>query len=420
MPISTINSNSIKDGTVIAADILDGTISSSKLVASNIAGDRIAANTLSNTVFQTGSVESYMRAQGTSSVFAGMRNRIINGAMVIDQRQLGASVTPADNQYSLDRWHTQVAQSSKLTIQKMDSANSSATGYESGSAPAGFNNSLKVTSLSSYSVVTGDYFAVDQCIEAYNLIDLNWGTANAKSVTLSFWVKSSLTGTFGGAIANGAFNRSYPFTYTIIAANTWEQKFITIPGDTSGTYGTTNGRGAYVQFALGTGTTYSGTPGAWTATAYTSATGATSVVGTNAATWYITGVQFEAGSTATPFEYRHYGIELDLCQRYFEISNTNSNTPFQVGSAISSTAFYISYPFRIVKRTESPSITLGSYTNWNVYSNGGYRTVTSTNVDVYNARFFNFALNGSGWTSGDSGVSRYTSSDFAIQISAEL
>jgi hypothetical protein len=247
--------------------------------------------------------------------------------MSIDQRNAGASVTPTDNQYSLDRWHTQVSQTSKMTIQKMDSANSSATGYEVNSAPAGFTNSLKVTSSSAYSVVTGDYFAVDQCIEAFNLIDLNWGTANAKSVTLSFFVKSSLTGTFGGAIANGAFNRSYPFTYTIVAANTWEQKSITIPGDTTGTYGTTNGRGIYVQFGLGSGSTYSGTPGAWAATAYITATGATSVVGTNAATWYVTGVQLEEGSQATPFEYRHFTTELQLCQRYYEKVVTGTGTP---------------------------------------------------------------------------------------------
>jgi hypothetical protein len=415
MPISTINNKSIADGTVIAADILDGTISSSKLVSANIAGDRIAANTLSNTVFQTGSVESYMRAQGT---FAGNRNRIINGAMLIDQRQSGASVTPVDNQYSLDRWHTQVAQSAKLSIQKMDSANSSATGYESGSAPAGFTNSLKVTSLSSYSVVTGDYFAVDQPIEAYNLVDLNWGTANAKTVTLSFWVKSSLTGTFGGAIANGAFNRSYPFTYTIVAANTWEQKFITIPGDTSGTYGTTNGRGVYVQFGLGSGSTYSGTPGSWSGTAYITSTGATSVVGTNAATWYLTGVQFEAGSTATPFENRQFGTELQLCQRYFWRSTTSTYNAIAAGVCSSGTDsnIYVQYPTAM---RASPTF---SYNGTVYIGTTGARGITSiaANYGGLNSARLD-TLVASGLTAGhgcilftENGASNY------IQASAEL
>jgi hypothetical protein len=313
-----------------------------------------------------------------------MRNRIINGDMRIDQRNSGASVTPTDNQYSLDRWHTQVSQTSKMTIQKMDSANSSATGYEANSAPAGFTNSLKVTSSSAYSVITGDYFAVDQCIEAFNLIDLNWGTANAKSVTLSFFVKSSLTGTFGGAIANGAFNRSYPFTYTIVAANTWEQKSITIPGDTTGTYGTTNGRGIYVQFGLGVGSTYSGTAGSWTASGLVSATGAVSVVGTNGATWYVTGVQLEEGSQATPFEYRHFGTELALCQRYYEVLTYNANGEIASSYLLTST-FYKSYWYFKVNKRASPTITLvsGSWSNQTPTANPQVEAVLFTNSSGY-------------------------------------
>ena len=323
---SSVTATELADGAVTNAK-LAGSITSDKissvsgasLIANTIAvntvsGNVIVANTVSNSAFATGTIENYLRSQ---TLDFGMRNRIINGDMRIDQRNAGANTTPTDGAYTLDRWHTQVSQTAKMTIQKMDSANSSATGYESGSAPSGFANSLKVTSLSGYSVGASDYFAVDQCIEAFNLIDLNWGTANAKSVTISFWVKSSLTGTFGGCITNGAFNRSYPFTYTISSANTWEQKSVVIPGDTSGTYGTTNGRGIYVQFGLGAGSTYSGTAGSWSANGYTSATGGTSVVGTNAATWYITGVQLEEGSVPTPFEYRQYGTELQLCQRYF-------------------------------------------------------------------------------------------------------
>jgi hypothetical protein len=237
----------------------------------------------------------------------GFRNRIINGAMVIDQRNAGASVT-ASSSYTLDRWKTDNSQSSKFTVQQ---------NAGSVTPPVGFINYLGVTSSSAYSVLTGDFFAISQRIEGLNVSDLGWGTASAASVTVSFWVYSSLTGTFGGSFRNNANNRSYPFTYTISVANTWEQKSVTIPGDTSGTWLTTNGIGIVLAFGLGAGSTFSGTAGAWAGSNFISATGATLVVGTNGATWYVTGVQLEKGSTATSFDYRPYGTELALCQRYY-------------------------------------------------------------------------------------------------------
>ena len=240
----------------------------------------------------------------------GMVNRIINGAMVIDQRNAGASVTP-NNSYTLDRWLGVNSQTGKFTVQQ---------NAASVTPPAGFANYLGCTSASAYSIAAGDYFNIQQYIEGFNIADLAWGTASAATITVSFWVRSSLTGTFGGALRNDAGNRSYPFTYTISAANTWEQKSITIAGDTSGTWLTTNGRGITLSLGLGVGSTYSGTAGAWAATNYISATGATSVVGTSGATFYITGVQLEKGSTATSFDYRPYGTELALCQRYYEKS----------------------------------------------------------------------------------------------------
>jgi hypothetical protein len=243
-----------------------------------------------------------------SSVF---RNRIINGSFVIDQRNAGASVTITDTgaiTYTLDRWAAYGNVASKFSVQQ---------NAGSVTPPVGFTNYLGATSLSAYSVTASDGFSIRQLIEGYNIADLNWGTANAKTVTLSFWVRSSLTGTFGGTLSNSAFNRSYPFTYTISAANTWEQKSVTIAGDTSGTWLTTNGIGIRILFGLGTGSTYSGTAGAWAGATYESATGATSVVGTNGATFYITGVQLEVGSSATGFEYVNYQTSLANCQRYF-------------------------------------------------------------------------------------------------------
>lgn len=251
---------------------------------------------------------------GTTTGYYGFKNRIINGAMVIDQRNAGASVTPTINTFTLDRWIYPASQASKISIQQNAGAIT---------PPIGFGNYLGVTSLSAYSVLSTDYFILQQAIEGFNTSDLAFGTANAKSVTLSFQVYSSLTGTFGGGLGNSADNRSYPFSYSIPVANTWTTISITIAGDVSGTWiGATNGIGLVVRFSLGAGSNPSNTAGSWATGAYYSATGATSVVGTNGATFYITGVQLEKGSTATSFDYRPYGTELDLCQRYYVGTNS--------------------------------------------------------------------------------------------------
>jgi len=290
-----------------------------------------------------------------ASPYTGFKNRIINGAMVIDQRNAGASVTPVTATYTLDRWQFLISQSSKFTTQ------------QSSTATTGFINSILVTSSSAYSVLAGDYFTVRQAIEGLNVADFAWGTANAVTVTLSFWVRSSLTGTFGGAINNNAGDRSYPFTYTINSANTFEQKTVTIAGDTSGTWLTTNSRGMMISFGFGVGTTFSGTAGAWAGANYVSATGATSVVGTNGATFYITGVQLEVGSTATSFEYRPYGAELALCQRYFcktfdmgtaPANNVSTSGAFMLGG-LSTGNYEPSVTWRYpVEMRSTPTITL--------------------------------------------------------------
>ncbi len=244
---------------------------------------------------------------------SGTRNRIINGDMRIDQRNAGASVTPTTDgsTYPVDRWVSRLSQASKYSAQR----NSSIT-------QPGYGSSIGITSLSSYSVTSSDYFALEHKVEGFNITDFLWGTASAKAVTLSFWVRSSLTGTFGGSIINGSpFDRSYPFTYTISSADTFEYKTITILGPTDGGWNTDNSLGLSVFFGLGAGSSFSGTAGSWQNSTYLSATGATSVVGTSGATFYITGVQLEAGSVATPFERRSYGQELSLCQRYYQASD---------------------------------------------------------------------------------------------------
>jgi hypothetical protein len=266
-----------------------------------------------------------------------MKNRIINGAMVIDQRNAGSSVTATGNIYTLDRWRAYGNVDAKYTIQQ---------NAGSVTPPVGFSKYLGVTSSSAYSVGSGDYFFLTQRIEGFNIADFNFGSANAKTITLSFWVYSSLTGTFGGSLANGAQDRSYPFTYTISSANTWTQISITISGCTTGTWSVSNTSGLELNIGLGVGSTLSGTAnGTWQSADYRSATGAVSVVGTSGATFYITGVQLEVGSSATGYEYRQYTNELSLCQRYYEVlyptgtvTTGYSNTSVQLQSFSFATA----------------------------------------------------------------------------------
>jgi hypothetical protein len=304
-----------------------------------------------------------------------LKNRIINGDMVIDQRNNGASVATSSGflVYSVDRWYGLYSQTSKFTMQQ---------NAGSVTPPAGFTNYLGCTSTSAYTVGSSEIFYIRQSIEGFNIPDLAWGTASAKTITISFWVRSSLTGTFGGALQNSAANRSYPFSYTISSANTWEQKSITITGDTTGTWLTNNGVGVGVQFSLGAGTAASGTAGSWQAANLSSATGAVSVVGTNGATFYITGVQLERNTTATPFEYIPYGMELMLCQRYawnWNYEPSNSYIRFPTGYAGSTTggSFVLQFPvtMRII-----PSYTYSGAQFMEIFITGGGATGTSMTI----------------------------------------
>jgi len=295
------------------------------------------------------------------------KNRIINGDMRIDQRNNGSSVTPTNGAYTIDRWATNLTQASKFTVQQTTTA------------PNGFFNSLKVTSSSAYSVASGDYFTVLQAIEGNNVADLGFGTANAKTVTLSAWVYSSLTGTFGGALRNYNADRSYPFNYTISSANTWTQISVTIPGDTTGTWSLgTNTGSMFAIFSLGAGSTLSTTANAWAAGNYVQPTGSTSVVGTSGATLYITGVQLEVGSSATGFEYVDYTTQQSMCNRYYwrvtpgaaNLYYPSTYSPY-AGNTMFGTIL-IPTPMRT-----APTFTYSALSDWNTTSpiyNGGNNT----------------------------------------------
>jgi len=296
-----------------------------------------------------------------------MKNRIINGAMVIDQRNAGASKSIATgvDSFTLDRWYFNNQTDGAFTVQ------------QSSTAPVGFSNSLLLTvTTADSSLAAGQYCFMQQGIEGFNVADLGWGTADAKTITLSFWVRSSLTGTFGGSLRNNNSNRSYPFTYAISSANTFEYKTVTIAGDTTGTWLTTNGSGIQLEMGIGVGSTFSGTANAWAAANYLSATGATNILGTNGATWFISGFQLEVGSSATGFEYRQYGTELDLCRRYCEVFRNDAasaqecNIPqgiAQVDAANRPEIMIYYYP----KRTGPTISVLNSNLQWNSMANTG-------------------------------------------------
>jgi len=372
---SIINASSSGSGGIVQTADASGVLQlqSNGTTALTVSGANVTfagTQTLTNNITTTGSINAL-------NTF-GFENRIINGAMVIDQRNAGASVNPAAGSfiYSVDRWAVFCSVVSKLTVQQ---------NAGSVTPPAGFKNYLGITSSSAYTIGVGEIYNVVQQIEGYNSADLSWGTASAQTVTLSFWVRSSLTGTFGGALRNSDASRSYAFTYTISSANTWEQKSITVVGDTSGSWNSTNGIGISLSFGLGVGTTFSGTAGAWASANYASATGATSVVGTNGATWYVTGVQLEKGTQATSFDFRSIGTELALCQRYFckTFDTALGTSPGDAGSLFSQTntntssTFYVRVNFRFpVPMRAAPSVIAQNPTQ--VWGNGSWRTSSDT------------------------------------------
>lgn len=290
---------------------------------------------------------------GTYAQYTGFKNRIINGDMRIDQRNAGASVTYSSNPgYPVDRNRFEFSQVSKIT------------GQRSTTAPTGFSYSAQGTVAAAVTPGASDYFLIGQPIEGFNVADLGWGTASAQTVTLSFWVRSSVTGTYSLRFINGSFNRTYLTSYTISAANTWEQKTITLAGDTSGTWATDNTAGIVVQWDLGAGSNAtSSTTNAWQAGNYQHVTGSVNWISTAGATFYITGVQLEAGSTATSFDRRPYGTELALCQRYYYVMAGFYIEGYANGGAVRAVTIPVNFPVTMRATPTRTVITAGSYNN---------------------------------------------------------
>jgi hypothetical protein len=331
------------------------------------------------------------------------KNRIINGAMTIDQRNNGASVTQTTSDlFAVDRFRMTGTVTSKFT------------GQRSTTAPSGFINSLLITSSSAYSVGSSERYVVGQYIEGLNCYDLAWGTANAKTVTLSFWVRSSLTGTFTAAFRNSAGDRSYVATYTISSANTFEYKTITLPGDTTGTWATDNQIGINVLFNLGSGSTLNTTAGAWTAGNFFGTSGQVNLVGTNGATWFVTGVQLEVGTQATTFTTAggSYGAELALCQRYFWVLTAAQ------GTAVSSTnaRWNVSHPWM----RASPTVAVTAALSVSDESTNDY-TQSSGNVSIQGNNALGGRYTGGNFTGMTANrAANLLTIDGAIQFSSEL
>ena len=249
--------------------------------------------------------------------------------MRIDQRNNGASGTAYG--YTIDRWFVNGTVAGKF-----------AWGRNSTGPFPGFPYAFSVQSTSTFTSAATDWFLLQQAIEADMVSDFAWGTASAQPATLSFWALSSLGGTFGGSIVNGAANRSYPFTFPLVAG-TPTKIIVTIPGDTGGTWTLSgNGKGVTINFDLGAGATYRGPANAWANVWYIGATGAVSLVATNAAQFYLTGVKLEIGSVATPFNRQSLAKSMADCQRYFNWQGFNQG--FIAAAANQTVSHTLSFP----------------------------------------------------------------------------
>jgi hypothetical protein len=306
--------------------------------------------------------------QGAAASPYVLKNRIINGAMVIFQRGVAATTNQS---YSVDRWK----------LNKENDATESVS--QNTDAPTGFSYSLRNTISTGDATIGATQFSgLEQLIEGYNIADLGWGTANAKTVTLSFWVRSSVTGTYTGNLRNDGATRINPFNFTISVANTWEQKTITITGDTGGTWLTTNGTGIIltVYAALGSGYT-GGTAGTWgTAPAYGCGSPVNGIA-SNGNIFAITGVQLEQNTSATPFERRLYNQELANCQRYYwKWVATSAGTYFYTGVSSSATDIYGPVKLPVTMRTSPTLTTSGTASDYGGYQGSALFTCSAVPV----------------------------------------
>lgn len=309
------------------------------------------------------------------------RNKIINGHFLWDQRGSGtvwAGASANTQTYTLDRWYYVQTLASKFSLQRQLSG-----------GPSNLPSFIRITSSASTSPAASAIYLIAQKVEASNMYDTAWGTPSARTMTLSFWVRSSLTGTFGGALFNSNADRNYVFSYTINAANTWEYKTITIPGPTSGTWNlVANTTGLQIYFDLGSGTSMKGAAGSWgTSTNFYGPTGAVNVIGTSGATWDLTGVQFELGAVATPFELPEHGVQLAQIQRYYQLQTASEYHMCPAPAATYASTYPVHFP--VVMRVTptlgfsySSTNAIGAYTSALLSGPRGFVHLISASVST--------------------------------------
>jgi hypothetical protein len=327
----------------------------------------------------------------------GFRNRIINGGMVIDQRNAGTSVIPTtDAIYTLDRWNVRnTGGAGRFSV------------VQSSTSAANFPTSVLLTVTTTATPGASEFYGFAQSVEGYNMADFGWGTANAQSVAVSFQVRSSLTGTYCLSLRNSTGARAFVSEFTINTANTFETKTITIQGDTSGTWQTTTSAGILFMICLGSGSTREGTAGSWQAVSIVGTSNQVDWINTSGATFYLTGVQLEKGSTATSFDYRPYGTELALCQRYFEksyVSATAPATATEVGVAYSIVGNSSGNPasnvyFKVSKRITPTELSIYSPVTGTIAKVRNSTAGTDENSTAYGTSENGFAALGSTSTS---------------------
>jgi hypothetical protein len=370
--------------------VLDGSGSITGLSAGGLPDNSVTSAEIASGAVTVSKIDT------TVSQLFGMRNRIINGDMRIAQRATTASNVGSSAYATLDRF--------VLDTRINASPTGSYTQAQSTDAPTGFNYSFSVTVTTAGNSLNSAYaLNFQHFIEGYNIADLAWGTANAQTITLSFWVKSSITGSYGFGLINASYDAAYVGQYTVISANTWEKKTVTIPGPTIGTWDKTTGRGIQLKFSLGTGSgAVTATPNTWIVGEFldaSSSTASPTFWSTAGAVWKITGVQLEIGLTATPFERRQFGQELALCQRYFEkgfaidTAPTDGSGDYFNGGALGVFAFAanalrtLPITYRVEKRA-SPTVTLYrpgtivTANTWAYYTGGAWAVMTTGSIET--------------------------------------